>query len=90
MAKIDEHEKQAEDDRKRQKSAVTAMRNAQSNMSQVLERVKTLESALAAAAFSIRKAKGYVGSDSHIYNSTQSVSAYLSESEAKIMVVLSA
>lgn len=48
----------------REKAAVSSMKNAKSNMDEVLARVSRLESALSAASRTIKTLKGHVGSDS--------------------------
>ena len=48
----------------REKAAVNAMKNAKSNMDEVLSRVATLERALSNASSAISRLKRHVGSES--------------------------
>lgn len=60
----------------REKAAVDAMKNAKSNMGTALERIATLESALAGAIAALSWTKKHVGQDSYIYATSPMVRAH--------------
>lgn len=73
-----------------ERASVAAMRNAQSNMTAVLDRVATLERALTRAQNSLSRCKGYVGPNVYIWtdNNRQTCHAEIEAAVSDIAKVL--
>lgn len=74
----------------KERASVAAMKNAQSNMSAVLDRVSTLESCLRRVQSQLSRTKGYIGSSAYVYTENNRVSCHkeIDEYLAEIAKVL--